>query len=85
MAPDHGLFVNHFELVSVCGNVHRVTRHDCHHRKQGTFRLPALAAAADVVVGGLTRYGDGDRVISAFADQRSAAESLFGFGESFVD
>lgn len=74
VALDHRVRVHDREFVPVRQHLHIVARDGGHHRQDRSCRLPALGAAADMVVGDLSLYRDRYRCVCAFAHQRAAGK-----------
>lgn len=70
----YGTGVNNAQLFSMGSDTDLVARHHGDLREQRAFRLPALGAAACVVVRSLAGDGDFDLVAAAFAQQLAAGE-----------
>src|SRR4030095_4891706 len=76
MALDRGAAIDHGELLAVGGHAYVVLRHDGDHGEHRARRLPALGAAAGVVVSDVALDGDGDGIRGAVAAERAALEFL---------
>jgi hypothetical protein len=74
MALDRRRGIDDLKLVGIGGDLEIVARHHRDHRKQRALRLPALGAAADMIVGGIAFDPDLDRIAGAFAMKRPAGE-----------
>ena len=74
MALDDGGGIHDLKLILVRRYAKVVARHDRDLRKQCTFRLPALRAAAHVVVCALPIDRHLDRVLIAMARKRPAGK-----------
>src|SRR5580704_6966446 len=68
--------IDNGQLVAVLGHRDLVTRRHGHYREQRTLGLPALRAAAGMVVRRLGLDGNLDRVLGAFTHQRAASKVL---------
>src|SRR6266852_148675 len=66
--------VDDLQLVPICGHAELVARDDRDLREQCAGRLPALRAAASVVMSALARDRYGDLLVGTFAIQRAASE-----------
>src|SRR6185437_680146 len=66
--------IDDLQLLAVFEHRHVLARHYGDDRENRAFRLPALGAAAGVVVRDVALDADLDRLVLAFADERSAAE-----------
>src|SRR5215831_10634837 len=82
---DGRLGIHDCELVAVRFDAQVVARDDGDLREQRSFRLPALGAAAHVIVCALTLDRYLDLVLRAVAKQRSACEILCCWLQSCVD
>src|SRR5262249_55931724 len=71
---DHRRRIDDMQLVAVLEYGDVLPWHDGDDRERRTRRLPALGAAAGMIVGDVALDADLDRVVLAFADQRSAGE-----------
>ena len=76
MALDGRLGIDDRQLVGVRDDLQPLARHDCHLREKGALRLPALGAAAHMVVRGLPRDLHFHLVVRALAPKRAAGEVL---------
>jgi hypothetical protein len=74
MTLDGGLAVHHAELGLVLCDAQVVPRHDGDHREGSTFRLPALGAAAGVIVRDLPLDGDANLIRGTLAGKRATGE-----------
>src|SRR5581483_6173427 len=66
--------VDDMKLVAVFEHGHGVARHHGDDRERRAVRLPALGAAAGMVMRDVALDADLDRLVLAFADQRSAGK-----------
>src|SRR5439155_26656728 len=71
---DGGAWVHDFQLVRVCSHTELVARRYRNLREQRAGGLPALRAAANVIVGGLGLDRYGNFPVGTFAVQRAACE-----------
>jgi hypothetical protein len=69
-----GVGIDDHELARVFRHRQLVARHHRHYREERTRRLPALRAAASMIVGGLRIDRDFDRILRAFADECAAGK-----------
>ena len=77
--------VHDMQFLRMGDHLELVDRHDSDHRKQRAVRLPALRAAAGVVVGDIAGDADRDLVGRAFARQRTAVEAAVTWLQPVVD
>src|SRR5665213_191603 len=66
--------IDDVKLVAVFKNGHAIARDHGHHRESGSVGLPALGAAAGVIVGDIPLDADLDRLVLAFADKCTAGK-----------
>src|SRR5258706_2408420 len=76
MALDRRVGVDDLQFVAVLGDADLVTRNNRDDRKIGALGLPALGAAAGMIVRGLRTNADFDGIRRALADQCSARKIL---------
>src|SRR5690242_7110729 len=76
VALDRRIRVDDLELVGVLRDLDLVFRHDRDDGEIRAFGLPALGAAARVLVRYIRTDTDFDRILRAFADERSARKVL---------
>src|SRR5436309_9698822 len=74
MALDRRRRVDNLQLVAVLDHFHIVARDHGDDGEDRPCGLPALGAAAGVVVGNIALDGDLDRPVRAFADQGSTGK-----------
>src|SRR6185312_3285220 len=74
VALDRCARVDDLELLLIGGDFHIVTARHRDLREDNSLRLPALGAAADVVVCDIPLDADGHRRGGAFAGERAAGE-----------
>src|SRR5690348_8594472 len=82
---DHRGGIDDLELVAVLEHGDVLTRHHRDDREGRALRLPALGAAAGVVVRDVALDADLDRVVRAFADQRAAGKAAAALFDAVVD
>src|SRR5215468_6676097 len=68
--------VDNLKLIAVSRNADLVARNDGDNGELRTGGLPALRAAAGVIMGRLRSYRNGNRTLTAFALERAALEVL---------
>jgi hypothetical protein len=74
VALDEGGAVDNLEFVAIFDDLDMVVRRHGDNRKYGARRLPALGAAASVVMGDIALDGDLDGIVGAFAGQCAAGK-----------
>ena len=77
--------LDHRQLLGMLGDPELVARHHRHHGEQRALGLPALGAAAGVIVRDIALDGDGDRFLGAAAGERAALELLVAGLEALVE
>src|SRR5262249_26617253 len=82
---DHRRGVNDLQLVAVFEHRHVLARYDRDDGEGCALRLPAFRAAARMIMRDVALDADLDRPVSAFADQRSAAEVAGALLHAAVD
>lgn len=82
---DSSALVDDGELVGVGSNLELVAGDDSDDGEESTLRLPALGAAAGVVVGDLTAECDLNRVGGALASELATREAGRALGDALVD
>jgi hypothetical protein len=85
VALDRGRGVDNVQFVRVGGDGERGGGEDADDGEQGAGGLPALGAAAGVVVGDVAGEGDLDFVAGAVAVEFSPGEVGRAFGDAVVD
>jgi len=73
------------QLVAVLEHRDIVPRHYRDHRENRAVGLPALGAAAGMIVGDISLDADLDRLVLALADQRTAGEVPASLLDAIVD
>jgi len=68
--------IDHAQLVAICHDAELVPRDDSDHRKERSFRLPTLRAAANVIVRALGAYLHLHGVGGALAGEGTAGKVL---------
>src|ERR1700722_9819887 len=71
--------IDDVKFVAVLQNGHVISRNHRHHREDHAVRLPALGAAAGVIVRDVALDTDLDLLVLAFADERSAGKTARTF------
>jgi hypothetical protein len=74
-ALDQGSGIDDSELIAILQDFDTFGRSDRHDRKDCTFGLPALRAAAGVIVGDIALDPHLHGIAGALADERPACES----------
>src|SRR5262245_25121614 len=85
VALDHCRGIDDLQLVAVLEHRHVLTGHNRDDRERRAGRLPALGAAAGVVVGDVAVDADLDRLVLAFADEGTAGEIAGALLHAAVD
>src|SRR4029077_366459 len=85
MSLDGGAGIDHCELLPVRRDAEIVLGDHGHHGKHRARRLPALGAAAGVVVRHVALAADGDRATAILTGERSALEFLGARLDALVD
>src|SRR6516162_7905853 len=75
VALDHGSRIDDRQLLAVFEDRKVVAGNDSDHREHRSLRLPALGAAAGMIVGDIALDADLDRLVLAFAHQRAAGKT----------
>src|ERR1700744_1126640 len=77
--------IDDVKLVAVLENGHVISRNHRDHREGRTVGLPALGAAAGVVVGDVALDADLDRLVLAFADKRTAGKGAGALLDTIIN
>ena len=85
MSLNSGALVNDVELVLVGSHLELVLGDNTNDGEEGALGLPALGAAAGVVVGNIARKDNLNRVALAVASTLAAFEIVAALGEAVVD
>src|SRR5262249_992692 len=85
VALDHCGGIDDLQLVAILEHRHVLTGHHRDDRECCASRLPALGAAAGMVVGDVALDADLDRLVLAFADDGPAGENAGAFLYATVD
>jgi hypothetical protein len=79
------LLVDDLQFVGILGDGDIVTRDDGDLRHGGTRRLPAFAAAANVIMGSLALQGHDHGIAGAFAGQGATGKILGTLLDALID
>src|SRR5579871_531100 len=85
MALDDRGGIDDLQLVAILQHGHVLPRHDGDDGEGRALRLPALGAAAGMVMGDVALDADLDRMVGAFADQGPSREGAGAFFHAVIN